>query len=198
MVVSAPKTWRKTVYEELRPLLFSIAYRMVGSAGEAEDLVQEAFLRFHRETSEGADIDSPKAWLTTVTTRLAINQLQSARVRRENYVGTWFPEPLLTDTESEVVRHAETADSLSLAFLVLLESLGPVERAVFSFTTWSTTATTRSRRSSARVRTTVARSRSLPAARSRRRNRASRLRVRSVKGCHGVSWTQSWQVTRRA
>jgi RNA polymerase sigma-70 factor, ECF subfamily len=131
MVVSAPKTWRKTVYEELRPLLFSIAYRMVGSASEAEDLVQEAFLRFHRETSEGADIDSPKAWLSTVTTRLAINHLQSARVRRETYVGTWLPEPLLTDTESEVVRHAETADSLSLAFLVLLESLGPVERAVF-------------------------------------------------------------------
>lgn len=131
MVISTLKTWRKTVYEELRPLLFSIAYRMVGSASEAEDLVQEAFLRFHRETSEGADIDSPKAWLTTVTTRLAINHLQSARVRRESYVGTWLPEPLITDTESEGARHAETADSLSLAFLVLLESLGPVERAVF-------------------------------------------------------------------
>jgi len=119
------------VYEELRPLLFSIAYRMVGSASEAEDILQEAFLRFHDETSKGADIDSPKAWLSTVTTRLAINHLRSARVRRESYVGTWLPEPLLTDTESEVARHAETADSLSLAFLVLLESLGPVERAVF-------------------------------------------------------------------
>jgi RNA polymerase sigma-70 factor (ECF subfamily) len=117
--------------EELRPLLFSIAYRMVGSASDAEDIVQEALLRFHRETSNGAQIDSPKAWLSTVTTRLAINYLQSARVRRENYVGTWLPEPLVTDTESEVVRHAETADSLSLAFLVLLESLSPVERAVF-------------------------------------------------------------------
>jgi RNA polymerase sigma-70 factor (ECF subfamily) len=119
------------VYEELRPLLFSIAYRMVGSASEAEDIVQEAFLRYHDETSKGVDIESPKAWLSTVTTRLAINHLQSARVRRESYVGTWLPEPLVTDTESEVVRHAETADSLSLAFLVLLESLGPVERAVF-------------------------------------------------------------------
>jgi RNA polymerase sigma-70 factor, ECF subfamily len=126
-----PQTKRKTVYEDLRPLLFSIAYRMVGSASEAEDIVQEAFLRFHRESEEGADIESPKAWLSTVTTRLAINHVQSARVRRETYVGTWLPEPLVTDTESEGLRHAETADSLSMAFLVLLESLGPVERAVF-------------------------------------------------------------------
>ena len=119
------------VYEELRPLLFSIAYRMVGSASEAEDIVQEAFLRFHRETESGTDIESPKAWLSTVTTRLAINHVQSARVRRESYVGTWLPEPIVTDFESEGARHAETADSLSMAFLVLLESLGPVERAVF-------------------------------------------------------------------
>jgi len=121
----------ETVYEEYRPLLFSIAYRMVGSASDAEDIVQEAFLRLHRETSKGAHIDSPKAWLSTVTTRLSINHVQSARVRRESYVGTWLPEPLLTDTEPEGVSNAETADSLSLAFLVLLESLGPVERAVF-------------------------------------------------------------------
>jgi RNA polymerase sigma-70 factor (ECF subfamily) len=125
------RTKRETVYEELRPLLFSIAYRMVGSATEAEDIVQEAFLRFHRESSEGTDIDSPKAWLSTVTTRLAINHVQSARVRRESYVGTWLPEPLVTDAESEGIQHAETADSLSMAFLVLLETLGPVERAVF-------------------------------------------------------------------
>jgi RNA polymerase sigma-70 factor (ECF subfamily) len=121
----------KAVYEHLRPLLFSIAYRMVGSASEAEDIVQEAFLRYHRETTAGTEIDSPKKWLSTVTTRLAINYVQSARVRRESYVGTWLPEPLITDTESDGARHAETADSLSLAFLVLLESLGPVERAVF-------------------------------------------------------------------
>jgi RNA polymerase sigma-70 factor, ECF subfamily len=130
-VTRAARKERKTVYEELRPLLFSIAYRMVGSTSEAEDIVQEAFLRFHRESSAGTDIESPKAWLSTVTTRLAINHVQSARVRRESYVGTWLPEPLITDTESEGARHAETADSLSLAFLVLLESLGPVERAVF-------------------------------------------------------------------
>lgn len=119
------------VYEELRPLLFSIAYRMVGSSSEAEDIAQEAFLRFHRETESGTVIESPKAWLSTVTTRLAINHVQSARVRRESYVGTWLPEPIVTDLKSEGERHAETADSLSMAFLVLLESLGPVERAVF-------------------------------------------------------------------
>jgi RNA polymerase sigma-70 factor (ECF subfamily) len=131
MNANAPPTERKSVYEDLRPLLFSIAYRMVSSASDAEDIVQEAFLRFHRESGKGADIESPKAWLSTVTTRLAINHVKSARVRRESYVGTWLPEPLLTDTESEGARHAETADSLSLAFLVLLERLGPVERAVF-------------------------------------------------------------------
>jgi RNA polymerase sigma-70 factor (ECF subfamily) len=128
---SAPQTEGKILYEHLRPLLFSIAYRMVGSASDAEDIVQEAFLRFHRESSNGTEIESPKAWLSTVTTRLAINHMQSARVRRESYVGTWLPEPLLTDTESDGARQADTADSLSLAFLVLLESLGPVERAVF-------------------------------------------------------------------
>jgi RNA polymerase sigma-70 factor, ECF subfamily len=130
-VKPTPQTKRTTVYEDLRPLLFSIAYRMVGSASEAEDIVQEAFLRFHRESSEGTEIESPKAWLSTVTTRLAINHVQSARVRRENYVGTWLPEPLLTEIETEGARHADTADSLSMAFLVLLESLGPIERAVF-------------------------------------------------------------------
>jgi RNA polymerase sigma-70 factor (ECF subfamily) len=119
------------VYEELRPLLFSIAYRMLGSATDAEDIVQESFLRYHRETARGTTVDSPKAYLSAVTTRLSIDHLRSARVRRESYVGTWLPEPLVTDTESDAARHAETADSLSLGFLVLLESLSPVERAVF-------------------------------------------------------------------
>ncbi|MGH2572655.1 MAG: RNA polymerase sigma-70 factor [Actinomycetota bacterium] len=117
--------------EELRPLMFSIAYRMVGSVSEAEDIVQEAFLRFHRESKRRIVIESPKAYLSAVTTRLSIDYLRSARVRRERYFGTWLPEPLLTDTESDAAQHAETADSLSLAFLVLLESLTPVERAVF-------------------------------------------------------------------
>jgi RNA polymerase sigma-70 factor, ECF subfamily len=116
---------------ELRPLLFSIAYRMLGSASDAEDIVQEAFLRFHRETAAGTQVESPKSYLSAVTTRLCIDHLRSARVRRESYVGTWLPEPLLTDETSDAERHAETADSLSMGFLVLLESLTPVERAVF-------------------------------------------------------------------
>src|SRR6266508_71194 len=118
-------------YQDLRPYMFAIAYRMVGSVSDAEDIVQEAFLRFHRVTSEGEVVESPKAYLSAVTTRLGIDHLRSARVRRESYVGQWLPEPLITDQGSDVAQHAETADSLSLAFLVLLESLSPVERAVF-------------------------------------------------------------------
>ncbi len=111
--------------EELRPYLFAIAYRMLGSVVEAEDVVQEAFLRYH---AAGAEAESPKAWLAAVTTRLAIDQLRSARARREVYPGEWLPEPIVDD---ESVMHAETADSLSLTFLHLLEKLSPVERAVF-------------------------------------------------------------------
>jgi RNA polymerase sigma-70 factor (ECF subfamily) len=111
--------------QELRPYLFAIAYRMLGSVAEAEDIVQEAYLRYHEA---GVEPESPKSYLATVTTRLAIDQLRSARARREVYPGEWLPEPLVED---EAVRHAETADSLSLAFLHLLEKLSPVERAVF-------------------------------------------------------------------
>ena len=118
-------------YPELRPLLFSIAYRMVGSVSEAEDLVQEAFLRYHRAVAGGAEVGSAKAYLSATTTRLAIDHLRSARVRRERYVGAWLPEPLVTGQEPDPAGHAETADSLSLAFLVLLERLSPVQRAVF-------------------------------------------------------------------
>jgi RNA polymerase sigma-70 factor (ECF subfamily) len=112
-------------HEDLRPYLFAIAYRMLGSVAEAEDIVQEAFLRYHEADVEA---ESPKAYLATVTTRLAIDQLRSARARREVYPGEWLPEPLVDD---EAARHAETADSLSLTFLHLLEKLSPVERAVF-------------------------------------------------------------------
>jgi RNA polymerase sigma-70 factor (ECF subfamily) len=118
-------------YEELRPLLFSIAYRMVSSVSEAEDIVQEAFLRIHRAEAKGTAIESPKAYLSAVVTRLSIDHLKSARVRREQYVGQWLPEPLLTDPAPDAAAQIETADSLSMAFLVLLESLTPVERAVF-------------------------------------------------------------------
>jgi RNA polymerase sigma-70 factor (ECF subfamily) len=122
-----------STYEDLRPLLFSIAYRMLGSVAEAEDVVQEAFLRYHRAVLESeAEIESPKAYLSAIVTRLAIDQLRSARVRREAYVGEWLPEPLLTDESApDPAAHAEDADSLSMAFLLLLESLTPVERAVF-------------------------------------------------------------------
>jgi RNA polymerase sigma-70 factor (ECF subfamily) len=113
--------------DELRPLLFSIAYRMTGSVGDAEDIVQEAVIRTHRAMSQ-AMVESPKAFATTTTTRLAIDHLRSARVRRESYVGTWLPEPLVTDPEPGPAERAEMSDSLSLAFLVLLESLSPVER----------------------------------------------------------------------
>ena len=119
------------VHAELRPLLFSIAYRMLGSIAEAEDVVQEAFLRWHRAVTGGAEVESPKAYLATVTTRLAIDHLRASRARRESYVGPWLPEPLVADQEADVAQHAEMADSLSMAFLVLLESLSPVERAVF-------------------------------------------------------------------
>jgi RNA polymerase sigma-70 factor (ECF subfamily) len=119
------------VTDDLRPLLFSIAYRMVGTVTDAEDLVQEAFLRLHREQQEGTEIESPKAFLTTVVTRLSIDHLRSARVRREQYVGEWLPEPLLVDPDPGPADHAEMSDTLSLAFLVLLESLSPLERAVF-------------------------------------------------------------------
>ena len=118
------------LHRELRPLLFSIAYRMLASATEAEDIVQEAFLRLQRATNEGARIESPRAWLVKVATRLAIDHLRSARVRRETYVGTWLPEPLV-DGGDDPVEHVEMAETLSMAFLVLLESLSPIERAVF-------------------------------------------------------------------
>jgi RNA polymerase sigma-70 factor, ECF subfamily len=113
------------VTEELRPLLFSLAYRMVGTVGDAEDLVQEALLRFHRE----GDVDAPKAFLTTVVTRLAIDHLRSARVRRESYVGPWLPEPLVSAPDAS--DRVERDETLSLAFLALLERLTPIERAVY-------------------------------------------------------------------
>jgi RNA polymerase sigma-70 factor (ECF subfamily) len=119
-------------YESLRPLLFSIAYRMVGSVSEAEDIVQEAYLRHHRAVHEGdTEVQAPKAWLSAVTTRLAIDHLRSARVRRETYVGPWLPEPLLTDPAPDPSEQVELSDSLSIAFLTVLESLSPVERAVY-------------------------------------------------------------------
>src|SRR5438552_1532605 len=117
----------RVMTDELRSLSFSIAYRMLGTVQDAEDVVQEALLRFHQQRGE---IESPRAFMTTVTTRLAIDELRSARKRRERYTGEWLPEPVLTDGENDPARHAEMADSLSMAMLVLLESLSPEQRAV--------------------------------------------------------------------
>ncbi|WP_310723524.1 RNA polymerase sigma-70 factor [Streptomyces sp. N2A] len=115
-------------FEELRPLLFSIAYRILGSVGEAEDAVQEAWLRFDGSATRPT---STKAFLSATVTRISIDVLRSARVRREEYVGPWFPEPLLSDPYQDPVRSVELADSVSMAALLLLERLSPLERAVF-------------------------------------------------------------------
>jgi RNA polymerase sigma-70 factor (TIGR02957 family) len=117
------------LFDEQRPRAFAIAYQMLGSVGEAEDVVQEAFLRTHQTLERGERLESPPAYIATLVTRLAIDHLRSARVRRERYVGEWLPEPLATGTSP--AEHAEAADSLSLAFLVLLESLTPQQRAAF-------------------------------------------------------------------
>ena len=119
---------RTEEFEELRPLLFSLSYRLLGSVAEAEDAVQEAWLRYETTPTQ---LRSPKAFLSAVVTRISIDVLRSARVRREQYVGEWLPEPLLTDPYEDPARSAELADSLSMAALLLLERLSPLERAVF-------------------------------------------------------------------
>jgi RNA polymerase sigma-70 factor, ECF subfamily len=118
-------------FQSFRPLMFSIAYRMLGSATEAEDIVQEAYLRY--QAAAPGSIASPKAFLSTIVTRLCLNQLQSARAQRETYIGPWLPEPIFTETDERAnpSHQAEMHDSISFAFLALLEELSPLERAVF-------------------------------------------------------------------
>ena len=123
-------TDRERLLDELRPGAFAIAYRMLSSVSDSEDVVQEALLRVDQALQAGEQIASPRAYVATVTTRLAINELRSARVRRERYVGEWLPEPIITDGGDDPARNAEMADSMSLAMLVLLESLSPEQRAV--------------------------------------------------------------------
>ena len=118
-------------FNELRRSAFAIADRMLGSVTEAEDVVQEGFLRLHRAREGGERIESPRAYLSTVVSRLSLDHLRSAAVRRESYVGEWLPEPLVASADDDPARKAEIADSLSLAFLVLLESLSPEQRAAF-------------------------------------------------------------------
>jgi RNA polymerase sigma-70 factor (TIGR02957 family) len=117
--------------DELRPRAFAIAYRMLGSVSEAEDVVQEALLRLHGVLDAGEEIAAPEAYLATVVTRLGINRLRSAQMQRETYFGEWLPEPVVTGGLDDPAVHAEMSDSLSLAFLVLLERLTPEQRAVF-------------------------------------------------------------------
>jgi RNA polymerase sigma factor (sigma-70 family) len=120
---------RDQLLQELRPTSFAIAYRMLGTVSEAEDVVQEALLRVHQALERGERIASPRAFVATVTTRLALDELRSARVRRERYVGEWLPEPLLTDELDDPAQHAEMSESMSLAMLVLLERLTASQRA---------------------------------------------------------------------
>ena len=115
-------------FQQLRPMLFAIAYRLLGSVAEAEDAVQESWLRYEKVSTQPG---SPKAYLSAVVTRVSLDVLRSARVRRESYVGEWFPEPLLDDLYEDPQRSAELADSVSMAALLLLERLTPLERAVF-------------------------------------------------------------------
>ena len=187
-----------TTFEDLRPLLFSIAYRMLGSVAEAEDIVQDAFLRYHRALAEhAAEIESPKAYLSAVTTRLAIDHLRSARVRKERYVGEWLPEPLLTDETAPDAARARRGRRLAVdgfpagARAALARSSAPSS----CCTTSSTTATTRSPASSARTRTTAASSPHAPGATSTRTGRASRPRGESATSSPPGSSTRSATAT---
>lgn len=127
--MTAPDT--SELLDELRPRAFAIAYRMLGSVSDAEDIVQEALLRLHGVIESGEQIEVPEAYLATIVTRLGIDRLRSAQVRRETYVGEWLPEPVVTGGLDDPATHAEMSDSLSLAFIVLLERLSPEQRAVF-------------------------------------------------------------------
>lgn len=126
---SATSARMSDIFSEHRELLFGIGYRLVGSVAEAEDLVQETYLRW--QTQDPSRIETPKAWLVTTITRLGIDELKTARRRRESYVGVWLPEPIVDDNVAAPDQVAARTDSLSLAFIHLLETLGPVERAVF-------------------------------------------------------------------
>ena len=120
---------RVAVFEELRRRLFGIAYRMIGTTADAEDIVQEAYLRWHQANTE--EIRSPEAWLVSVVTRLSIDKLRKAAVEREKYIGEWLPEPLIAGASPSPEEKLETSSNLSMAYMVLLERLTPVERAAF-------------------------------------------------------------------
>lgn len=120
---------RAEIFGQYRRRLFGIAYRMLGTSADAEDIVQEAYLRWHKADTE--EIESPEAWLVTVTTRLSIDRLRSLAKERETYIGPWLPEPLFAQKIRTPEEELEFADNISIAFLVLLERLSPSERAAF-------------------------------------------------------------------
>jgi RNA polymerase sigma-70 factor (ECF subfamily) len=128
-VAAAYPARRAAVFEELRRRLFGIAYRMIGTTADAEDIVQEAYLRWHQADTE--EIRSAEAWLVSVVTRLPIDKLRKVSVEREKYTGPWLPEPLIASTSPTPEEELETKSNLSMAFMVLLERLTPVERAAF-------------------------------------------------------------------
>ncbi len=122
---------RDEIFHEERPRLFAIAYRMLGSVMDAEDAVQDTFLRWQQLTDQELEVTWPQAYLTTILTRRCIDLLRSARAQREQYVGPWLPEPLVTESKTDPAEVVALADSLSTAFLLLLERLSPTERAAF-------------------------------------------------------------------
>lgn len=126
---SGTETDRLETFAKYRGLLFSVAYRMLGSVADAEDMLQETFIRWQQSSEK--EIESPRAFLVTIVSRLCINHLQSARIQREEYVGEWLPEPLVTDMASDPYETLKIDESISMAFLLLLERLNPIERAVF-------------------------------------------------------------------
>src|SRR5262249_33614818 len=120
---------RLQAFSQYRGLMFSIAYRMLGSVADAEDILQETYMRWQR--ANGSEIQSTRAFLVTIVSRLCINHLESARVKRQEYVGQWLPEPVVTAPAADPLSMLQVDESLSMAFMVLLERLSPVERAVF-------------------------------------------------------------------
>jgi RNA polymerase sigma-70 factor (ECF subfamily) len=120
---------RSAVFEQLRRRLFAVAYRMIGTKADAEDIVQEAYVRWHQANAD--DVRTPEAWLISVVTRLSIDRLRKASVEREKYTGPWLPEPLFGSSLPSPEEELEAASNLSIAFMVLLERLAPIERAAF-------------------------------------------------------------------
>jgi RNA polymerase sigma-70 factor, ECF subfamily len=184
---------RAEEFEQLRPLLFSIAYRILGSVSEAEDAVQETWLRYESSSAQPA---SAKASLSSAVTRISIDILRSARVRREEYVGQWFPEPL-TDPYQDPERSAELADSVSMAALLLLERLGPLERAVFVLRevfgfgfpeVASAVGRSEARAVSSRPGRGATWTRGAPGSRRTRRERCKTSLIRSTAWCKHLAW----------